>query len=431
MYYPRILVVSNNSFSKTDSNGRTLGNLFIGWPKAKIAQFCVSSDGADFDICDNYYCVTDGEVLDARLHFRKAKRIKINPTAGKKNVVGERGRGKKNVIRMLVRDLLWHKDVWYTNDFRAWVDEFLPEIVLVFYSDSAFILDMATYLSKQLNVPLIMFSTEGYYFFKKNYFRNKSLFDNLILPLYQWRYRKHVDRMMSRVSRSMYLNDLLLEDYQRKFHNKSMVIYTTSTLKCVERTFDNDNLQFSYIGNMTFGRPKALLEIADVLQEMNAAWKLNVYGKPLKEEDEVRLKQHPGITFHGFVSYDEVKRILCKSQVLFHAESQEKRWYEGLKYGFSTKIADSISSGACFVLYSSPDIACAKYIKETGAGWFASDKATLKACLNQIVNEPERRNAVLEKAKEIAKQNHSAEVNSEKFDNIVVQTVEEYRQGVR
>ena len=52
--YPRLLVLSNNSFSKSNSNGRTLGSLLQGWPKDKIAQFCISTDGPDFEVCDNY-----------------------------------------------------------------------------------------------------------------------------------------------------------------------------------------------------------------------------------------------------------------------------------------------------------------------------------------------------------------------------------------
>lgn len=426
MEYPRILVIANNSFSLTDSNGRTLGNLFIGWPKECLAQFCISTDGPNFDVCENFYCVTDSEVLNARMQFRKAKRRDIKPSA-ENATVGENGRGKKNVLRMLVRDFLWHRDVWDTKEFRKWIDEFAPQIIMVLYSDSAFILDMATYLSKQRDIPLIMYSTEGYYFFKGYYFRNKSRFNNLILPMYQWRYRRHVEKMMSRVSRSMYLNDLLQEDYHKRFNDKSIVLYTTSTLEPTGRVFDKDNFKFSYIGNMTFGRPKVLLEIADVLQEMTPKWRLNVYGKPLNEKDETMMKEHPGIAFHGFVGYDEVVKVMRESDVLFHAEAQDERWHESLKYGFSTKIADSISSGACFVLYSNPSIACARYIQKTGSGWFASDKSTLRSCIEEIVNNPERRNAVLEKAKTIAEQNHNTEVNSEKFKALIQQAIADYK----
>lgn len=421
-YYPRVLVVANNSFSKTDNNGRTLSNLFIGWPREKIAQFCISSDGPDYEVCNNYYCVTDSAVLDSRLHFRKVDRNTLDPSYCREPV-GSDGKGKKTAFRMLVRDLLWNRDVWNTKEFNHWIKDFNPELILILFSDCSFILDIATSISKKFDVPLVVYNTEGYYFFKENYFRTKSLFDWLWFPIYQKRYKKHVEAMMGRVSLSIYLNDLLRDDYYERFKDKSIVLYTTSTLEATNRSFD-DELIFSYIGNLTHGRPKALLEIADVLQSINPTWKLNVYGKPLDEYDEILLKEHKGISFRGFVKYDEVQKIVVESQILFHAESQEKDRQESLKYGFSTKIADSISSGACFVLYASNDLACSKYIQETGAGWFASDRQALKACIEEIVFDPQQRNEVLKKAKQIAILNHSVQANCNKFWSVIGEVLE-------
>ena len=422
MNHPRTLVISNNSFSKTDSNGRTLGNFFIGWPKDRLAQFCVSTDGANFDLCDNYYCITDGEVMNARMHLRKPKRIVLAMNENDASQ-GSRGTGKKTALRMLVRDLFWSGGFWNTPDFKCWVKDFAPEVILVMFSDSSFILNLATRLAQDLNLPLLMFTTEGYYFFKHNYFRTKTQWDWLWLPIYQSRFRRQVKRTMNCVSYPIYCNSLLQEDYSREFKKESIVLYTTSIIEWKDRDYSKDLFKCSYIGNLTFGRPRALVEIAEVLREINPSLMLDVFGRALKEDDEKLLNSHPNINFHGFIGYDEMMQVITESNILFHAESQDECWHEGLKYGFSTKIADSLSSGACFVLYSSPNIAGAKYIQETGAGWFAADKAALKACLEEITNEPKKRNAVLEKAKAIAKQNHNAEVNSEKFRAIIEQVV--------
>lgn len=117
MQYPKVLVISNNSFSKTDSNGRTLGNFFIGWPKERLAQFCVSSDGANFDICNNYYCVTDKEIVKAHLRFRKPCRTMLK-SIDKQESQGARGTGKKTVFRMLVRNMMWNDGMWNTKDLQ-------------------------------------------------------------------------------------------------------------------------------------------------------------------------------------------------------------------------------------------------------------------------------------------------------------------------
>lgn len=426
MFYPRVLVVSNNSFSKTDSNGRTLGNFFIGWPKENLAQFCVSSDGANFDVCNNYYCVTDEEMVKAHLRLRKPCRTMLKPL-DKKESQGERGTGKKTALRMLVRNMMWNDGLWNTKDFQDWIQAFNPELVLVMFSDSFFMLRIATHLSEQFNIPLMMFSTEGYYFFKQNYFRTKSKWDVLWFPLYQRRFKKQVEKTMKRVSHTIYCNDLLKNDYGKRFSGESSVLYTTSTLKCEERKYTTTPFKCSYIGNLTFGRPKALSEVADVLKSIDPLWKLDVYGKALKEEDEKLLREHPNISFHGFIDYNEMLKVIQQSQILFHVESQDQRWHEGLRYGFSTKIADSLSSGACFVLYASNEIACAQYIQETGAGWFAYDKTMLKKAIEDIVHNEQHRNTVLLKAKELSAQNHNIYINCSKMLATINQVVENYK----
>ena len=136
MNYPKVLVVSNNSFSNTDSNGRTLGNLFAGWPKERLAQFCISTDGPNFDLCDNYYCLTDSEVLDASLHLRKAEGRKLIPE-NHTRTTGSRGEGKKTLLMMLARNVIWGRNRWWSKGFEEWISDFRPEAILLFFSDSA------------------------------------------------------------------------------------------------------------------------------------------------------------------------------------------------------------------------------------------------------------------------------------------------------
>lgn len=423
MEYPRILVISNNSFSNTDSNGRTLGNLFLGWPKDKLAQFCISTDGPNFELCDNYYCITDKDALKAFLHFRKAQGKRLKPLE-EKTVTGSRGEGKKTLLMMMARNLIWGAKRWKSKSFKKWVDEFDPEVILMLFSDSSFILDLGTTLSKELNIPLVMFNTEGYYFFKSNYFRTKTIWDWLLFPIYQGLYRKHVRKTMARVEYSMYLNQLLQTDYDKEFGGPSCVLYTLSTINTDHRAFCDGSPVFSYIGNLTFNRPKALMEVADVLQSINTSFKLDIYGKARDKATENELLNHPGISYKGFVNYDEVQRVILNSDVLFHAESLDMNRVDSLKYGFSTKIADSISSGACFVLYAPSSIACSQYIIMTHAGWFAESKNDLKKCLDEIIIDKKKRAEVLKKAQDIAFLNHNQSKNCNTFRNIIIECVE-------
>lgn len=406
--HPRILVVSNNSFSKTSSNGRTLGNLFVGWPKDRLAQFCISTTVPDYELCNNYYLLTDRSVIDGFKHFRKGRRCNIESAKGTEGntIVG----GKKVVktpLKALARHFVWRFKRWNSKEFQDWVNGFAPEIVLVMNSDATFILDIATDLSKSRDIPLAMFNTEGFYFFEKNYYRKSNWFSNSLFALYRSIYRHHFRKMMKQVVLSIHLNSLLEEDYRKEFGGEHMVLYTGSDVPFDSSNLHTENPTFSYFGNFGFNRPNALVEVAEVLQSINSSYILNVYGKVPRPEIEDQFKECNGIDYKGMIPYDEVVKTMYETTILFHAETQSEEFKESLKYGFSTKIADSISSGHPFLMYSSPNIAGAKYIIETGAGWHAQNKEELKEKVISILTDETQRSIVLEKAKVTARENHS------------------------
>ena len=60
----RILVISNNSFSKTENNGKTLCSIFSGFEPNELAQlyFGVGEEPNE-EFCSNYYRVTEFDIL--------------------------------------------------------------------------------------------------------------------------------------------------------------------------------------------------------------------------------------------------------------------------------------------------------------------------------------------------------------------------------
>lgn len=419
MHYPKVLVIANNSFSLTNSNGRTLGGFFIGWPKENLAQFCLSTDGPNYEICDNYYCLTDKSMLDAFIHFKKPKRQilepnkQINKSANTRTV-------KRTVFHILIRNLIWMSRKWNDKEFNQWLQDFNPDVVLLQSSDSVFMLDIALKVSKKRRIPLMVFNTEGYYFFKHNYY-HKGVCDFIFFPLYQVWYKQKFRSLMNSVKFSIYGNDLLKKDYDKEFGGESIVLYTSSTLNLDKTPFNQEHPCFSYLGNLSFDRPAALMEVGNVLQSINKQYHLNIYGRATSEVKKM-LESNKGIKYHGFISYQDVLDVISMSDILFHVESEKER-KESLRYGFSTKIADSLASGKCFVLYSFPDIACAYYIRETEAGWFASNKEELMEVLKMIIYNSDEREKRLRKAHNVANSNHSVEKNKEVFHNCISRLV--------
>lgn len=420
MEYPKVLVISNNSFSKTSNNGRTLGNLFIGWPKDRIAQFCVSTTTPDYEVCDNYYLMTDRSALGGFIHFRKGKRCRIEDNLGTEGNTSINGKKQsKTPLKRLLRHFVWSGKSWNSKEFQKWINDFNPEVVLVMNSDATFILDIATEVTSKRNIPLVMFNTEGFYFIDAIKHRNYGPLKIALQKCNNYIYRKHFRRMMKKVKLSIHLNSLLARDFRSEFGGEHIVLYTGSGVQ-----FDSSNLHiekpsFAYMGNFGFDRPQALVEIAEVLQSINPSYMLDVYGKAPTEKVVQMFSECPGISYHGMIPYEDVINVLHSTTILIHAEVQSEKYEESLRYGFSTKIADSISSGHPFLMFSSPEVAGAKYIIDTGAAWFAQNKTELKEAILSILSDEVERSRVLGVAHSVAEKNHSIEKNRETFVNAI------------
>lgn len=415
--FPKILVVSNNSFSKTSSNGRTLGNLFYGWPKDCLAQFCLSSDGPDYETCNNYFCASDRAVLKSLLRFKPVypdDLTDFKPTA--QSAISE-NRILRTPVKSILRHVMWSLGIWRGKRFWQWLDVFSPDIVVLQSGDTAFMHDIALMISRKYQAKLFFFNTEGIYFMKNNYLPHGSL-DSLFFPIYRCIYNHSYSRAMHGASYAIYLNDMLKEDNDTVFNIPSEVIYTSSSVRRSLRPFNSQSPVFVYFGNFGFNRPIVLLQVAKILREINPSFKLHVYGKACTKTQNL-FNSVENIDYHGFVDYDDIINIMDQSDFLFHVESQEDKFSESLKYGFSTKIADCLASGKTFIYFASPNIAGAQYLKRTGAGWVVSCENELKATIvNLLINEKER-NKGIERSVIIAKKNHDIKILSQKFQSIL------------
>lgn len=279
-------------------------------------------------------------------------------------------------------------------------------------------IDIALSVAKSRNIPLMVYNTEGYYFFNKFWYY-RSAWDAVLFPLFKHGYLKSVRRLMQYAAHSVYLNDELKEDYDDEFHKPSTVIYNSSSMqRFTSPLFADEVPHISYLGGLGHRRDLAIMDVGEVLQSIDTRFYIDVYG-PAMESVVKKIKISAGVRYHGTVSYDTVKEVMGKSDILFHVEPSSNSDNQ-LRYGFSTKIADSVISGKCFVLYTPKDLACAKYVFDNHCGWTAETKDDLRDVLLRVINNKQEREKILEQAQIVAQKNHSYEGNARKFQNILL-----------
>lgn len=422
MYRKKVLVISNNCFSQSNSNGRTLGNLFNGWPKDDLAQFCISSRDPNWTLCDNYYRLEDRDVLKSFIKLRKAVGKKLDYQEYIDAESKETHFGKKTLGKVLLRELIWQNKRWKSNSLIHWLDQFNPDIVLLQFGDSMFMLDIAYTISKERNIPLVVFNTEGYYFFSRNWHYN-TIWDNWLFKFFHRIYRKKVENLMSITKYCIYINEKLKEDYDRVFNCNSSVIYCSSTIpKSDVPLFVGSIPRISYLGNLGLDRDSALIEVGQVLNEINPSYKIDIYGKT-DECMRNRFTHALGVDYKGLISYHEVEQVIKNSDILFHIETEKGYIDRQLQYAFTTKIADSLSSGRCFIVYAPRELACYKYIQKLECGWIASNKDELKKVIMMVLSDDMARQKVIKNALTVAEKNHNSNTNAMKFKEILYSVV--------
>lgn len=412
-----LIVISHEGFSKTSSNGRTLGNFLVGWPKENLAQFYIKESDLDYSLCKNYFHVTDQNAK--RAFFGKGM---ISSTQNSSNVVRKNSR---NSVTMFAREIVWTLGNWKTRGFTKWINEFNPDCVLLQAGDSAFSFRLAIWLSKTKSIPLIVYNSENYYFKKFDYFRSTGI-PHILYPIYHRYYLMQYRLLMMNAQRVIYNTEDLASDYNSIFHVPYNVIYTSSEIQYYKKA-ESDRICMSYLGNLGLGRHKLLIEIGEILLRSGSFVKLNVYGKFPNDSIKKEILDCAGIDYKGFVDYDSVKKIMQNSDVLVHVENFDPFYKEGLKRAFSTKIADSLASGACFLLYAPHELTCYRYLQKNDAAFLASSHEELEQTILRLLFDNKYKEKHITNAIELVKNNHNLDRNAMKFQTILHEVMQEYK----
>lgn len=416
----KVLVISNNCFAKNNSNGRILGLLFKKIPVKDVAQFYIVNGTNDFEVCSNYYLVNDTMAIRSLYSSKRIGTIITRPQTDISDIqIMSKHRAKygRSSLTMLIRNFVWMRFRWWNADFEKWLKDFNPDVLLLQCGDAPFMYEIACRIADFLNIPIVEFNTEFYYFENDNYINNND--PACLFRYYKHKLRKSFKKAISRAKASIYNSEWMKENYDREFGKPSEFIYQSSEYRCERTTTTHDIPHITYIGSLGFRRYEALAEIADAIYAINPKWRLSVYGMLQNEETKELFGQTPGIDYKGVVPYDEAQAIISDSDVLVLAENPNPKISRNTAYGFSTKITDYLFSGIPILAYGPSNNVGMNYLKENNAAMVVFDKTKLRDSLDALINNKELCNKLSSRELKIAHTNHDANSNSSKFISIL------------
>lgn len=417
----KILLFSHNCFSNENANGITMKNLLSAWSAEEKAEFYCSPEAPDFSAASQYFRVTD--IQAAKSFFGKKSQHAFSETgeriAGdgeqRANAIGRASqipswfkKHKYNFCLKWIREYLWILGPWGHRQFWEWLDHVSPDVIVYMVGESIFMDQLVLKVHEKTGKPLILYNGEAF-----------RIIDLKTRHGLERSYYRRVEALYEELSRKasfiIYNCETLQEEYGEKYPSeaKSMVAYNSA--ESIQEPYPSNNAcVITYFGNLGVGRSAELLKVAGVLAELDPSQKLHIYGNAQKVWEE-KFQTCPNICYHGFINAKELRRVIAASDILLHVETFDEEYIPKLKYAFSTKIAQCLCSGRCFISFAPQEMASSRYLKTVEGAVLVSDEKALSDMLGNLIRDPQLRSEYAEKVYQAGLRNHQMETTSRKL----------------
>jgi hypothetical protein len=236
-------------------------------------------------------------------------------------------------------------------------------------------LKVAYTLSKKLNIPIVIH-------FMDNWRHHIQWEDNPLLKGYKRKLDKYCKLCYSRSNRCIAISPKMAKVYTEETginHSYIMNSVKVADYICTPKE-KGDTINFVYAGGLHLGRNKALLDIADIVEEISKSRNAKLLIYTSKENIELYSKD-----FEGFkntkllpaIEHDRIKEVYENADVLVHIESDALVGNGFFKYSISTKIPEYLATGKPMLFYGPSDIYLYEFLKENNLAVVSDNKQDL------------------------------------------------------
>lgn len=410
--HPKILVISNNSFSKTSNNGKTLSSFFKHFQPENIAQLYFSHNSPDEDHYSRYFRISDVQVLKSCLTRRVAGEP-VEPVKYESNDIQEVSTfgkamsymAKLNLFRLL-REIMWYFGKWQSKEFEDWVLQLSPDLVFFCAGDSIFAYRIVKYVLSITNSNLIIYVTDDYVLHRKYASPSWQLRRKLVY--------KHMHRAIKKCNLFITISQEMRLKYKELFGKDSHVMLNIvdngkSAPNRVNNIEKGKVTNLIYAGGLHLKRYKTLNMLAKELEKFNKTAPkkafLSIYSTSIPSQRILKLLSiSETCAFLGGLSSEELRMKLMQSDIPVHVESFDRKAIKSSILSISTKIPEYLSLNKPILAVGPQEVASMKYLK--GVACCVTRKIDLNTAINRILNDKNLRKVLSEAAHERFLENH-------------------------
>lgn len=417
----RVLVISNNSFSKVNNNGKTLESIFRGLNKSDISQLYFTTYGEpDFEFCNNYFRITDSDIVKGLVYFNKS----VGGPVEKSCYIKESNKEKRSSklffsfsisFYRICRDLIWGIKVWKSKSFIDWCSFQNPEYIFFVGGAGNFSHDVALYVTKVLNIPLVTFFTDDYLLNPIT----KSFFDVLNKKRMNKFYKKTVEKS----SLCFTIGDLMSKSYSNYFGKDFNSIMNSVNITAYAEKEDSDEVVITYLGSVHTNRWKMIVNLAKLITKTNIKNVIiNVYVANPPEIEILEKFKAVNISYKGGVYGTDLENVMKASDILLHVESDDLYSKSLTKLSVSTKIPEYLISGRPILGIGPKDVASMRLLADNNIGEVISTDDVEEVMLHKLIkilSDSTYRRVLGKVGYDYAVNNFDNEKNTKKYYNFI------------
>ena len=423
--HSKVLIVGTVPYNRQASS-RAFDAYFHFWEKKNLAQVFSNTKKPCKGHCGKLWQITDHRILnrwkgkkcDTGIPFVYEELEEawedMSLEIEDKSVQSAYKFGRRHTpFTHLLRGLLWRKRFWCTPEFNRWLEDFNPECVFLSFSDDYFIPQIAFYVAKKFNIPIVSSIGDDYYF-------NTHFSLSPFYYLYKYTYRALIRKVLKHKGSAIYISDKIRDKYNSEFGLDGETVYLNSEIERKSFEYiDSDKPLITYFGNIRMGRNNSLNDIANALGKINKDYVLQVYSNESDEEYIKVFEGNKNLKYCGTIPYSQVLETMYKSHITVIVEGFEKKDIDLSRYSLSTKAADALASGVAILSYGSDECGIIEYMKSTCASSVCTEKNKLEDCIRNLITNREMQKEYYEKAIEITEKHHKLESSCAVFEGVV------------
>lgn len=421
--YPRVLIITVNPLSTVSNNGKTYASFFKDYPKEKLAQLYFHREIPDSDVCENYYKISDEDLIGNLLKKSKVLGYKVHMEASEERLIPQNinNKLKKSSLIRFVRSLLWLSLDFDKDGVKDWIDSFKPEVIFFCGGNANYLYSKVLKISKKYDSKLIYYITDDYVlpYFSFNIFK-------ILTRIWT---RNSFKKICTNSSLVLTIGDKMTEVYKEKYgieSKKIMNLVEAKKFEELKNEFKNNDLKFVYAGGLHSNRWKTLSLIGESLSRINNQGfrgNLEIYSATKPEGkmfDEINKDSFS--KYCGSLNAEEVQDVFKSADVLIHVESFDDRSKEVTYLSVSTKIPEYMASGKCILAIGPKDVASIEYLKKTNSGFVVTsmDTQDIDNTIIELFKDVDKREFFIQQAHLTFKKNHDAEVKRAQFHDYII-----------